>query len=149
MIKKPTILFDIDGTIADISHRRHHLDEEKPNWSAFNDEMGNDTPNAPVVELYKTLWDSGKYDIILVSGRGEEHRKITENWLVWNEIPFDRLLMRPLKDFRADHIIKEEILDKLRAEGKEILFTVDDRQQVVDMWRRNGVTCLQCAEGNF
>lgn len=149
MIKKPTILFDIDGTIADIAHRRHHLDEEKPNWSAFNDAMGDDTPNAPVVELYKTLWDSGKYDIILVSGRGEEHRKITENWLVWNEIPFDRLLMRPLKDFRADHIIKEEILDKLRAEGKSILFTVDDRRQVVDMWRRNGVTCLQCAEGNF
>lgn len=148
-MKKPAIIFDIDGTLADIEHRRHHLDEEKPNWHAFNNEMGEDTPNKPIVALYKTLWDSGNYELILVSGRAEEHRKITENWLVWNEIPFERLLMRPLKDFRADYIIKEEILDKLRAEGKEILFTVDDRKQVVDMWRRNGITCLQCAEGDF
>ncbi len=148
-MKKPTILFDIDGTIADIAHRRKCLDQDKPDWRAFNNAMGDDTLNAPVVELYKTLWDSGKYDIILVSGRGEESRKITEQWLTWNEIPFDRLLMRPLKDFRADTLIKEEILDQLRAEGKEILFTVDDRQQVVDMWRKNGITCLQCDVGDF
>ncbi len=146
---KPTILFDIDGTLADITHRRHYLDEKKPNWHAFNDKMGEDTPNMPVVELYKTLWDSEKYELILVSGRGEESRKVTEQWLTWNEIPFDRLLMRPAKDFRADYVIKEEILDKLLSEGKNILFTVDDRQQVVDMWRKNGIACLQCAEGNF
>lgn len=148
-MKKPTILFDIDGTIADIEHRRKFLEQDKPDWRAFNNAMGDDTSNAPVVELYKTLWESKKYEIILVSGRGEESRKITEQWLTWNEIPFDRLLMRPLKDFRADTLIKEEILDKLRSEGKNILFTVDDRQQVVDMWRKNGITCLQCDVGDF
>lgn len=148
-MKKPTILFDIDGTLADITHRRVYLEAEKPNWAAFNREMGADTPNAPVVELYKTLLQSGKYEIIIVSGRGEEHRKITENWLIWNEIPFERLIMRAAKDNRADHIIKQDILDQLRAQGKEILFVVDDRDQVVQMWRENGITCLQCAEGNF
>lgn len=149
IMTKPTILVDIDGTLADIAHRRTCLEEEPPNWAAFNDKMGDDTPNAPVVALYKTLWDSGKYDIILVSGRGEAHRKLTQTWLSWNEIPFDRLLMRPAKDNRADYIIKEEILEKLRAEGKDILFTIDDRDQVVEMWRKNGITCLQCAEGDF
>jgi len=144
-----TIIFDIDGTLADIAHRRTFLEQEKPNWTAFNDAMGEDTPNTPVVSLYKTLWNSGEYDIILTSGRSEQDRKITEQWLTWNEIPFGRLEMRQDKDNRADHIIKKEILDKLLTEGKDILFAVDDRQQVVDMWRKNGIACLQCDVGNF
>ncbi|WP_440616208.1 phosphatase domain-containing protein [Cysteiniphilum sp. 6C5] len=73
----------------------------------------------------------------------------TEQWLIWHEIPFDRLIMRKGKDNRKDAIIKKEILGLLRQEGKEILFAVDDRQQVVDMWRENGITCLQCDIGDF
>ena len=147
--KRKTIIFDIDGTLADIWHRRKFLDQETPDWKSFNDGMGDDTPNIPVVELYKILWDSGKYDIVITSGRSEKDRKITEQWFVWNEIPFERLEMRADGDSRADHLIKEEILLKLQDEGKDILFVVDDRQQVVDMWRRNGVTCLQCDIGDF
>lgn len=146
---KPCILFDIDGTIALIDHRRPHLDGDRPDWRSFNAEMGGDTPNPAVVTLYRTLWDSGTFELILVSGRGEESRQLTERWLVWNEIPFETLLMRPKKDFRPDTEIKLEILTALRAQGKTILFSVDDRQSVVDMWRANGVTCLQCAEGDF
>ncbi len=122
---------------------------DRPNWRLFNSKMGEDTPNTPVVELYRTLWDSQKYQLILVSGRGEENRKVTETWLIWNSIPFDRLLLRPRDDFRPDVEIKHEILHQLRDEGKEILFVVDDRDAVVNMWRKNDVTCLQCAEGDF
>lgn len=146
---KPCVLFDIDGTIALIDHRRPLLDGNKPDWRSFNSKMGDDTPNYPVVDLYKTLWDSQKYQLILVSGRGEEYRRITEIWLTWNSIPFDKVLMRSLNDFRPDFEIKQEILDQLRAEGNEISFVVDDRSSVVDMWRSNGIVCLQCANGNF
>jgi hypothetical protein len=146
---KQCILFDIDGTLALIGHRRPLLDGDKPDWRSFNGKMGDDTPNRPVVELYKTLWDSQKYHLILVSGRGEEYRQLTETWLTWNLIPFERLLMRPRNDFRADVAVKHEILFQLKAEGKKILFVVDDRNSVVDMWRDNNITCLQCAEGNF
>ena len=146
---KQCILFDIDGTLALIDHRRPQLDGERPNWKAFNALMGDDTPNPPVVALYKTLWETGQYELILVSGRGEESRDLTENWLFWNEIPFETLLMRPKNDTRSDVVIKREILAALRGQGKSVLFAVDDRQSVVDMWRANGVTCLQCAEGDF
>ena len=149
MTAKQTIVFDIDGTLADIEHRRKYLDEERPNWAKFNAEMGDDTPNHAIVNLYNTLWQSNMYDIIIVTGRNEHFRKATETWFAWNEIPFDRILMRPDRDNRADYIIKEEILDILLSEGKEIAFTVDDRQQVVDMWRRRGITCLQCDKGDF
>jgi len=146
---RQAILFDIDGTLADIEHRRSHLNKAEPDWAAFNDEMGEDTPNKPVVDLYKTLWEHSQYELILVTGRNENARALTEQWLAWNEIPFGQMLMRPDKDYRADHLIKEEILGSLLSQGKVIVFTVDDRQQVVDMWRRNGITCLQCDVGDF
>ncbi|MEP3891979.1 MAG: polynucleotide kinase [Hellea sp.] len=144
-----TIIFDIDGTLADIAHRRGVLEGDRPDWFLFNSKMGDDAPNVPVVSLYKTLWDSGEYRMEIVTGRNEAFRKVTETWLTWNEIPFTRVTMRADKDQRADHIIKQEILNAFLAEGHDIAFTVDDRQQVVDMWRRNGIMCLQCDVGNF
>jgi hypothetical protein len=149
MIDCNTVLFDIDGTLANIAHRRASLEKNPPDWKAFNAEMGNDIPNASVVSLYKVLWNANSYELILVTGRNECSRALTEQWLTWNEIPFSRLLMRADHDFRADHVIKEELLDLLLAEGKQIAFAVDDRQQVVDMWRRRGITCLQCDVGDF
>ena len=144
-----TVIFDVDGTLADISHRRHFVTNNEKNWAQFNAQMGEDVINSAVVELYHTLWDSQKYDIIIVTGRSEAFRKVTEQWLVWNRIPFNRLIMREAKDNRQDAMVKQDILDALKAEGKEIVFAIDDRQQVVDMWRRNGISCLQCDEGQF
>ncbi len=149
MAAKQTVLFDIDGTLADIEHRRKYLDQERPDWAKFNAEIGNDMPNHAIVGLYNILWQSDVYELIIVTGRNEAFRKVTETWFAWNEIIFNRIIMRADHDYRADHIIKEEILDMLLGEGKQIAFTVDDRQQVVDMWRRRGITCLQCDKGNF
>lgn len=144
-----TVVFDIDGTLADIAHRRPFLDGDRPDWRRFNAAMGEDTPNRPIVDLYLTLWTSGAYDLQIVTGRNEAFRKVTETWLTWNEIPFNRVLMRADGDFRADNLVKADILKQLQSEDRDIAFAVDDRQQVVDMWRENGVTCLQCDVGDF
>lgn len=144
MMSVKTVLFDIDGTLADISHRRPILEKDPRAWGAFFAIMGDDTPNKAVVDLYNLIWASKQHECIIVTGRPNDYRKITEQWFIWNHIPFDRLIMRPKNDNRADHIIKEEMLNTLIAEGKEIAFVVDDRQSVVDMWRRNGLTCFQC-----
>ena len=111
--------------------------------------MDQDLPNEPIVELYKTLWKTGKYEMIIVSGRQERFRKVTETWLTWHKIPFKTLLMREDKDSRPDSEVKQDILRRLQGQGKKILFVVDDRQSVVDMWRANGVTCLQCKKGDY
>ena len=144
-----TVLFDIDGTLADINHRRHYVEGDNAHWHAFFEEMGADTVNQPVVDLYNLLWAHPEYECIILSGRPDSYRELTEKWFTWNEIPFDRIEMRGAKDNRRDDVVKLEILDGLRGEGKEIAFVVDDRQQVVDMWRAQGITCFQCDYGDF
>lgn len=139
-----TILFDIDGTLANVEHRRPILEKDPHNWKDFFAVMGEDTPNKPVVELYQLIWHSPQYECIIVSARPEQYRQLTEQWLTWNNIEFDQLLMRPDNDQRPDHLIKEEMLKTLQSEGKKIAFVVDDRKSVVEMWRRNGITCFQC-----
>lgn len=146
---KKTIIFDIDGTLADLNGREQFLHNGKKDWKNFNVNMDKDLPNTPIVELYHTLYESQHYEIILVSGRQERFRKVTETWLTFHKIPFDTLLMRGDTDFRHDCEIKQDILKSLQAQGKEILFSVDDRQSVVDMWRANGITCLQCTKGDY
>jgi len=144
-----TIIFDIDGTLSELNGREKWIHCEKPDWKAFFDHMDEDLPNTPVVTLYRTLYETKKFELIIVSGRSEKYRKVTESWLAWHEIPFDTLLMRKDNDNRADEEIKQDILNTLKAQGKEILLTVDDRQKVVDMWRKNGITCLQCKKGDY
>ncbi|GHF17922.1 hypothetical protein GCM10017044_10510 [Kordiimonas sediminis] len=146
---KPLVLFDVDGTLADIAHRRHFVQNGKKDWRAFFKHMGDDTPNAPVVGLYQALQASDRYDLVIVSARPDNYRELTEQWLVWNGISFDRLIMRKETDNRPDTEVKKDILDMLLAEGREIAFVVDDRDCVVDMWRQNGIACLQCAPGAF
>ncbi|MBM6928154.1 HAD family acid phosphatase [Parasutterella secunda] len=156
---KRAIIFDIDGTLADCSHRRHFVEGEKKDWDAFYSEMVNDTPKEAIVFLCKAVLDwlyrsstTDKLKVFIFTGRPENYRQQTEEWLHktlgWHTL-LTNLYMRPAGDYRPDYQVKQEMLDKLKAEGYEVLFTVDDRKQVVDMWRRNGVTCLQCAEGDF
>jgi hypothetical protein len=85
-----------------------------------------------------------------VTGRNEAHREATESWLDAHDIPFNRVTMRVDRDFRPDTVVKKEILERFRErEGRDVLFAVDDRDGVVGMWRDSGVTCLQCAPGDF
>lgn len=149
MIK--TVIFDIDGTLADISERRKFLETKPKNWKEFNNpvHIAKDKPNENIIALYQSLLKNFEYKIILVSGRGEKSRESTVQWLAKNLIYFNELYMRKNNDYRDDTAVKQEILDSLLQAGHDILFAVDDRTKVVKMWRDNGITCLQCADGDF
>lgn len=151
--KGSALIVDIDGTIADIEHRRHHLDRSlgKPNWRKFFDEMYNDKPNTWCVELINAFMMAGQRELIFASGRPDSYREITEEWLssVMDGPNWKALLMRHRNDSRQDNIVKEIILEfELKTRYKNLLF-VDDRQQVVDMYRSHGYTVLQCDRGDF
>ena len=146
MNAKKLVLFDIDGTLTDNSHRQHFLTSSPKRWDEFFDKMNDDRPNEGVVSLYRTLFQSGCYDIVLVTARPERFRFVTENWLCRHEIECAKLLMRADEDFRPDAEIKQEMLGKLTSSFDEIAFIIDDRTQAVRMWRSLGLTCLQCAD---
>jgi predicted kinase len=152
-LKKNTVVVDLDGTLANIEHRLHYVQNSPPNWQAFFRECPKDTPNDWCVELIRSMLLVGK-DVIVVSARSKEVEKESIEW-VRNAIlgkpgteplylgKLDVQLVREEKDSTPDQILKKKWLDNF---GKDrILFAVDDRQRVVQMWRDNGIVCLQCA----
>lgn len=141
-------IFDLDGTICDNSHRRPMLDQPKPDWKRFNAAIGDDVVSEPIARLLRVLSADGSA-IVLCSGRDGGFRKLTETWLTFNEIHYDALYMRTAGDSRKDEVVKLELLERIRADGFNPWIVVDDRSRVVAMWRRAGLTCLQCAEGDF
>lgn len=141
-------LFDIDGTIADCSHRIHHIQGTPKDWNAFFAGCKDDKPINHVIDLLVTLFDAGK-DIVLVSGRSDQCRAATLDWLDRHGIPDFPLYMRKEGDHRDDSIIKLELLAQLRADGFDPVMAFDDRDRVVKAWRSAGIPCAQVAEGNF
>lgn len=147
-VKPSTVVFDLDGTLADVEHRRHHLQGKRPNWAAFNDECHLDTINEPIVQLLRAMQLAG-FKIIICSGR-EATPAVAEKtvrWLADHHIHYDGLYMRDMGDYRRDCEVKADFIEQIGAGN--ILFSVDDRNQVVEEWRAQGITCLQCAEGDF
>ncbi|GAA0315972.1 hypothetical protein GCM10009087_28070 [Sphingomonas oligophenolica] len=145
------VIFDIDGTLADVEHRLHHLDGDK-DWIAFFRDMQDDKPIEPIAELARLLHKAveakhGLEAVLIVTARPdrEDWRRTTLDWLDVHAIPYDRIYFRPEGDTRQDHLVKAEILQRILEDGYEPVLVIDDRPQVVKMWRDHGITTLQCA----
>ena len=135
------VIFDIDGTLADISERVHHIRKNPKNWNAFVAGMAQDKAVHSMIRLCNLLY-AGGLRIILCSGRNEKNRPETVAWLEKQGIPYHELLLRKDEDFRSDAIVKREILQGM--DKSKILFVVEDRSRVVEMWRSEGLTCPRC-----
>ena len=144
------IVFDIDGTLANTEHRKHWVASKPKNWAAWNAGMANDTVHADIKWLLN-IFDNRSHNtrIVFCSGRGEETRNVTEKWLADNDIYYDALYMRSESDYRKDSIVKVELLEQIRKDYGEPFLWFDDRQQVVDAIRAQGVRVLQVAPGDF
>lgn len=133
------IICDLDGTLA-------LMDGRNPFDAARCDE---DRLNEPVAQVLKSFSREG-YQILLVSGREDKFREPTQRFLEQYQIPYHELWMRKSKDSRKDSIIKREIYDALIRNKYFIEFVLDDRNQVVDMWRKDlNLNCFQVNYGNF
>lgn len=138
------IIFDIDGTIADCRHRRHFVNDGNNDWDSFYHAMADDKPIKPIISLYHHLLPRVT-KIKFITGRPESYRNQTQEWLIHRGIIIDNedLRMRATTDYRPDWQIKEHILMKLKDINWWPHLVIDDNQLVVDMWRRNGIICLQ------
>ena len=149
--KKKIVIFDLDGTLALIDKRRaiSTKDNGKMDWNTFFDPdmIDLDLPNQPVINMAQMLHSQG-FQIWILSGRSDVTSEATFNWLEDNAVPFHNIKMRPQKHlYMADNDLKQMWLDDIGVDNVAMVF--DDRNQVVDMWRKNGLTCFQVADGDF
>jgi hypothetical protein len=151
-MKESAIIIDIDGTLANCDHRRHFVDHSRgsQDWNSFYKFMDKDSVNkwcSEILEAFRLL----HYKEIFVSGRPENYRDVTMEWLGRNNLisGFETLLMRKAGDFREDSLVKEEIYYADIQPFYSVLFAIDDRLQVVKTWRKLGIICLHCADGDF
>jgi len=167
---KKTVIFDLDGTLANIDVRRDK--SLKPNgkldWEIFaapDSIMNWDTPNEPVIKMAQMFAKEG-FKIVIFSGRNDRSFVATKHWLSGNNVPHDILVMRPDKfkanswpiakgnpatdemRFMPDEILKKAMLDTF-VDADDVFLVVDDRDKVVKMWRNLGFNTFQVAPGDF
>ena len=135
--KQPAILVDIDGTLALCGDRN-------PYDHASSIE---DTVNPVTLEIARRFAET--HTVILLSSRLEQFRAVTELWMQFHHIPPWTLIMRQDGDSREDNVVKRELYLSKIEPMYDVLFVLDDRTRVVNMWRSLGLTCLQVAEGDF
>lgn len=145
---KPCFVFDIDGTLADCSHRLHFIQGPVKDWDGFFEACALDAPIPHTLDLMRLLMEG--VAVICVSGRSDTVRQKTLQWLE-NYLPWEvgALYMRKAGDHRPDDVVKKGLLTQLRADGWAPIMVFDDRDRVVKMWRDEGVPCAQVAEGDF
>ena len=149
MIKKQTIIFDVDGTIADVEHRRHFVSQKPADWKSFRNSTVFDTPVQWVCDIAKRFIAQGD-NVAFFSARNESERSITEKQISeWIGEGHQGLFLRPDGDFRRDDEFKSDLADKFEEIGGKIDLVFDDRNQVVEMWRQRGTTVVQVADGDF
>lgn len=155
--KEYAYIFDIDGTLADCRHRLHFIQEEPKNWEKFfcKEEVQKDKIIPDNTLMFKILNSMAEPDCMLfITGRREETREATANWLCekvfnGNYKPTKTLYMRKNHDYRLDWMIKEEIYNTRIKDKYKVLGVFEDRTQVVQMWRRLGLTCYQVSDGDY
>jgi len=151
------VIFDLDGTLANIDKRRQISKKPngKINFDIFYspDNIKLDQPNHSVIKMAQVLAESG-HMIAIFSGRSKGTLLTTKSWLNKNNVPYHVIKMRPTsKDwmYMPDDKLKQHWLDDLFPGDmkKNIVCVFDDRNKVVDMWRKNDLTCMQVAPGDF
>lgn len=133
------IVCDIDGTLALFGSA-----------NPYDRDFLEDQVNEPVAEILETFKARNKFtDIILLSGRSGKFEPVTRAWLDKHQIVHDQLYMRAEGDTRKDSVIKQELYEAYIKGKYNVQFVLDDRNQVVELWRSLGLTCLQVAPGDF
>jgi uncharacterized HAD superfamily protein len=142
------IVVDLDGTLANLDHRIGWISSKPKNWRAFNAGIINDTVYTDISWLVSTL-RSQNNTIVICTGRSSDVREVTETWLKTHDIQYDAIFMRSFGDHRPDYIVKVELLEQIREHYGEPYIWLDDRDQVVNALRENGVRVLQVKPGNY
>ena len=135
-------VIDLDGVLADVRHRLHHVERRPKDWDAFFDAAVED----PVLPEGRAVVDrlvAEGHEVVYLTGRPERCRADTLGWLERNGLPTAELRMRPAGDRRPARTTKLAVLRGLVAQGRAVSIVVDDDAAVVTALRGAGFRVLQ------
>ena len=128
---------DIDGVLADATHRQHHVERRPKDWDAFFAAVGEDPL---LVEGRRRLIElSQDHEVVLLSGRPERTRADTLAWLDQHGMPVSRLVLRADADHRAAPDLKADLIRGIGAPD-EIAVVLDDDESIVERLAGLGYT---------
>lgn len=143
-MKPNAVIFDMDGTLADVSSIRHHLlvwnaskGKAFKNFDKFHEESVNVPPNEHVAQAARDAKANG-CDVIIVTARKHKWRNHTAWFLALNDIPSDALFMRGNNDGRPDYEVKSDILRVIKHTWN-VVHAWDDNPSVIKLWQENGI----------
>lgn len=141
------VVFDLDGTLALNEHRQHFINRPvgEKDWDAFHAACDKDEPFWQIVRICQTLLATGNR-VEIWTGRSVEVTEKTITWLTRHGIGNVCIRMRPRRDHTPDTDLKLQWLNE-SSQCPDLVF--EDRASVVQMWRANGINCVQVADGNF
>lgn len=153
------VVFDIDGTLADATHRLHLIKQEPKDWNTFlsQEEVDKDAPIIPMFETLEALYKAG-HRIIFITGRKLETHKFTYDWIKiharihapqWNLKDRPVIYMREIGDYSLSEVSKRKSLHLARSHGYDPKMVFEDRRSDAEMWRDEGLLCCHVAEGNY
>ena len=135
--RRHAIIFDMDGTLADVSSIRHFVRGKFRNFDAFHRSSLWVPPHDSVLEMAFDTHKAGM-KIVIVTARSGLYREVTQAWLDKYNVPYDNIYMRPEGDSRKDSIVKAEILKSI-LEDYDIVHCVDDNPNVAQVWKDAGI----------
>ena len=136
------IIFDVDGTLVDVTSVRHHVIPRPPNRSKNFEKFhagAIDCPPHEWVVAHARRWHELGHDIIIVTARQAKWRNQTAFWLAMNGVPSQAMFMRKNKDQRPDYEVKTDILKQIRAAGWNPVLAYDDNPHVIKVWQEHGI----------
>jgi predicted kinase len=140
------VVCDIDGTVAEITHRLGYARGEKKDWKKFFSLVSKDVPRAEVYESVRKLAEAHNAGIVFVSARPEDYRLETEQWLRTHNMYYSNLIMRRKGDKRQDTDVKSDIYNRYLRQY-DIVRVFDDRPSVIRMWREKGLEVEDVGNG--
>lgn len=131
------VIFDMDGTLCDVTSIRHHVTGAKRNFHAFHTESASCPPHPHVVEAARRMHREGKA-VLIVTARKRRYERLTGFWLALHQVPSDGLYMRADEDDRPDYEVKRDILARIRRRYRPVL-AWDDNPAVIQLWQEEGI----------
>jgi len=139
--KRPAAIFDVDGTLVDVTSIRHHVMGTPKRFDLFHGGAIDCPANAPVVDLLRLCRESG-LAIIIVTARNEQWLYNTLVWLQEHGVEHDEIFMRKNGDGRSDVYVKSDILKEIEY-FFEIRLAVDDNPSIIDLWKSHGIFTVE------